>query len=96
MKFKALIPILSIVAMGAAAADPSNAPSQPQAAGAPTFETLDTNHNNLIDPSESRKMPALASTFSSADTNHDGNLDKNEFNKAVAQIEQRGSATSRS
>jgi Ca2+-binding EF-hand superfamily protein len=93
MRFKTLIPILSIIAMSAAAGEPPKAQSQQQASQTPTFETLDTNHNNLIDPSESRQMPKLASAFNSADANHDGNLDKNEFTKAVAQIEQGSRAT---
>jgi Ca2+-binding EF-hand superfamily protein len=81
MKYTVLIPILSLVAIGAAAGDPTSGQS-------PAFESLDTNHDTMIDPGESRQMPALASTFSSADTNRDGNLDKQEFNKALAQIKQ--------
>jgi hypothetical protein len=58
-----------------------------------SFESLDANHDNLIEATESDRVPALAGVFSSADANHDGSLDRQEFDRALAQLQQQAAQT---
>lgn len=53
-----------------------------------SFESLDTNHDNVIEATESDRNPKLAGVFSRADVDHDGRLDKQEFNRALEQLAQ--------
>lgn len=86
-------PILSVIALAMAIALSGCGHSKTPQPSSLSFESLDTNHDNVIEAAESDRLPELAGVFSSADANHDGSLDRQEFSRAVAQLEQRETQT---
>jgi hyperosmotically inducible protein len=54
------------------------------AAGSPTFDQLDTNHDGVLTQDEVRQIRDFARAFIEADANKDGKLDRDEFVKAEA------------
>lgn len=69
--------------LSAYATEPATAPDDAETGPKPTFETVDTNLDGVITPTEAEGT-WLADVFTDVDANEDGLINRNEYDTAIS------------
>ena len=59
---------------------------------APSFKTLDTNHDGYIEANEAKQAPEVARNFQILDANGDGRISKEEYQALVKAMRDQGAS----